>query len=505
MLKISKFCFGLFLCCLLSANCSCVDDLNSSVHPDSGEEDNPDKVEAVLVKNTFQESDEAFSNPLKGFDSRSALNPYTTLARMDIRWNDIENSVDDGVDKLIKYADDNFLPFQRRGIKLIVRIIGCWPQAEYWEGLVKSAYGRWCSVYWPSDLNMGNMSIADYGSPEFKSRAAALIKKMGQAWDNDPRVAFVNMGIVGYWGEQNSPYVSDVPGLEKVMGDACVAAFKNKSVGRRLHSTFKDYNFGIYYDSFGHADTDDWKYMMQMGDYWKTQAVTGEVAYDWGNYKEQPGENPTESLANPKHLNYLTSLVRKTHTTCLSWIGEYDTRNAKAAEGARQFQKAMGYRFLIPWVEFSPYSLADTPNLNVKFPIVNVGSAPLYGDYKLKIHLLSKEDKKVVWTGSFDNVNSRTWIPGDKWSDEKNAYTVPAVENLIDGKWELPAALFGKEYFIAVSLDDPYTDKPSVRFAQDNYLKGGYTVLGCFGLGVKPATQTITKEKFDLLSSERLK
>ena len=86
-----------------------------------------------IIENTFSESDEAFSNPLKGFMTKSALNPYTTLARMDIRWNEIETSKDDGPEKIKEYSDYNFIPFERRGIKIIARVIGCWPQAEYAE------------------------------------------------------------------------------------------------------------------------------------------------------------------------------------------------------------------------------------------------------------------------------------------------------------------------------------------------------------------------------------
>ena len=495
MIRITKL-VALLSISMMTVNCSCSRSLDEK-GGDSKKDDN-------LVENTFSESKEAFSNPMKGYITKNPRNPYTTLTRMDIRWRDIENSASDGVDKIKKYCDVNFIPFERRGIKIIPRIIGCWPQAEYAEGRVKSAYGRWCDVYWPSDLEMGNMSVADYSKEQFKTRTAALIGKLGEAWDNDPRIAFIHMGIVGYWGEQNSPFVSDVPGLEKVMGDACVAAFKNTCVAKRLHSTFKDYEFGIYYDSFGHADTDDWKYMIKLGDYWKRQAITGEVAYDWGNYKEQPGASPTESLSKPKHLNFLTALVRKTHTTALSWISEYDTNVPAAVAGAKEFQKALGYRFYIPNVKFTPEINEENPELTASLTIVNVGSAPLYAKYALKIHLLSTEDRAVVWSGSFDGADSRRWMSGDNWSDEENRYLEAAPKNKIEGKWTIPAALTGKEYFLAVSLDDMTTGKPAVRFAQDNYFAGGYTVLGRVGAGIRPSTTSAANEKFDVISSERL-
>lgn len=490
---------AIIMSALLQAT-ACTSDLGKQ---DSGK-DQP-FINGNIAENTFIESNEAFSNPLKGFITKNALNPYTTLARMDIRWNEIETSKNDGPEKIKEYSDYNFIPFERRGIKIIARVIGCWPQAEYAEGRVQSVYGRWCDVYWPDDLKMGNMSIANYATDEFKTRAATLIRKMGEVWDNDPRIAFIHMGIVGYWGEQNSPSVADVPGLEKIMGDACVEAFKNKCVARRYHEAFKDYSFGIYYDSFGHADTDDWKYMIEMGDYWKKQAVTGEVAYDWGNYQIQPGSSPTESLSDPEHLDYLISMVRKTHTTGLSWIAEYDTSNEKAAAGAKEFQKVMGYRFFIPWAQFTPTVISDNHELEVRLAVVNTGSAPLYARYDLKLHLLSEEDRSVVWTGNFEDVDCRDWMPGDNWSDETGCYTESAAENILYGKWIIPEELSDGEYLLAVSLDDMSTGSPSVRFAQDNYFSGGYTVIGKTGVGIQPSANSISGVEFDRLSTERLK
>ena len=49
--------------------------------------------------------------------------------------------------------------------------------------------------YWPADLESG-----DWRSQEFKDRVVNLIYKLGEAWDNDPRVAWVQTGIIGLLG-----------------------------------------------------------------------------------------------------------------------------------------------------------------------------------------------------------------------------------------------------------------------------------------------------------------
>lgn len=49
--------------------------------------------------------------------------------------------------------------------------------------------------------------IGGYFDPTFQDRVKALVEKIGKAWDNDPRVAYIEMGIIGQWGEQHSPMI----------------------------------------------------------------------------------------------------------------------------------------------------------------------------------------------------------------------------------------------------------------------------------------------------------
>src|SRR5574344_1364480 len=75
--------------------------------------------------------------------------------------------------------------------------------------------------YWPADMKTG-----DYSSAQFIRRVKRLILRLGECWDNDPRVAWTQMGIIGYWGEQHSP--APTPEMQKILGDTFSKAFKNK-------------------------------------------------------------------------------------------------------------------------------------------------------------------------------------------------------------------------------------------------------------------------------------
>ena len=52
------------------------------------------------------------------------------------------------------------------------------------------------------------MTPGDYSSDQFKRRALRLIQRLGTVWDNDPRVAYIELGLIGRWGEQHSPSIT---------------------------------------------------------------------------------------------------------------------------------------------------------------------------------------------------------------------------------------------------------------------------------------------------------
>ena len=63
-------------------------------------------------------------------------------------------------------------------------------------------------TYDEDDLNAP--IIGGYCHPTFQERVKKLVEKAGQAWDNDPRVAYVEMGIIGEFGEHHDPDITTV-------------------------------------------------------------------------------------------------------------------------------------------------------------------------------------------------------------------------------------------------------------------------------------------------------
>jgi len=418
------------------------------------------------------EVDYAFPNPLKGFRPSlgGAKSQFASVQRHYIKWNEIEKDANDGVDAIIAFCNEKWKGIEEKNAKVIPRVYLEWPNQ---------------GKYWPSDMVEG-----DYSSDRFKERVVKLIQKLGDAWDNDPRVAYIEMGLIGLWGEHHTPDIT--PEMEKILGDAFQESFKHKLIMVRHPWDFKDYGFGIYWDSFAHIDQKNHEEgIMSLGDRWKTAVMGGETAYNWGRYKVQPGDNPNDSLSDPVHRDYILDRIRRLHVNHLGWISDYDPLNMEARKGAEELQKAMGYRFVLTEVKYGR-RVEPGGELELEFAVVNRGSTPFYYDWPVEVSLLNEETREPVWKEKFTNVDIRKWFPGDQWNDEKNLYEIPPEENRIKGVFHIPASIPKGEYILALSILDPAGDLPSVRFAIMNYYNGGRHPIGKIGIGMEIGTAELS-------------
>jgi hypothetical protein len=269
---------------------------------------------------------------------------WATLAQVYIRWNEIENDESDGLDKIMQYSNERFEGLAERNVKVIPRVY------LHWDG---------GDMYWPADLTDG-----DYSSEAFQQRLIRLIRRLGEAWNDDPRVAFIEMGIFGKWGEQESPSPKDVDEdygttMEQILGDEFTSAFPDKIVSvRHIWDQFPNHTFGQYWDSWGHNDQIHGQGVGIKGALTseathKTHYIGGEVAYNWGSFAIQPGDSPDDTLRDPIHRDFMINTLRWLHCTQLRWIDDYDQENPQSQAGAEEIQRAMGYRFVLEEVGFT--------------------------------------------------------------------------------------------------------------------------------------------------------
>lgn len=458
-------------------------------------------AELVCIKPTMY--DKAFSNPLKGFrGDKLGQEKYPTLKKDYIKWNEIETSASDGLEKIKQVCNKRWSGYPELNLKVIPRVYLEWPykvqNESHTRDTVVSGWGdiRYVERFWPSDLEPG-----DYASDRFKQRLFRMIKNMGLAWDNDARVAYVEMGLIGFWGEQHSPSIN--PEMQKMMGDAFVEAFKNKKVMIRYAKDFTDYQFGEYWDSFAHiGEAKEVKRLEDLGRKWETTVRGGETSYGWGDFAIQPGENPDESLKNPQHRKWIIEKIRSLHFNHLGWINRYSQNNPEVAAGAEEVQKTLGYRFVIDSVFYTP-NIKKGEKFNVRIFVKNVGSSPFYYSWPVEISLLHPETKAVVWKDIFKNADITTWMPGDKWNSTLTRYDEQPEENLLTGEFNLPENIKPGKYILAVSILDPAGKVPAVRFAIKNYFNGGRHPLGYIGVKNEVEEFLIPDPRFDDLENDR--
>ncbi|HYX06578.1 MAG TPA: malectin domain-containing carbohydrate-binding protein, partial [Bacteroidales bacterium] len=431
-----------------------------------------------------REYPDGLRNPLKGFrpDLNSAGDsnyPYPTIVRDYIRWNQIENDASDGVQKIIDFCNERWKGLEEMNVKVIPRVYIDWDSSNGNE-------------YWPSDLTPG-----DWSSQEFKDRVVKLIYKLGEAWDYDPRVAWVQTGIIGYWGEQENPVGVDEDGWAKRLGEAYDAAFNNKKLVVRNQGPWDENGFewGVYWDSFGHPGQKNgaWKSIQETnarGRY-LNQIVEGEVAYNWGNDIFDPlyGSTPTITLGIDEYTMNMIDVIRELHCTGLGWIAGYklDGRDGtdpdKVRANASIMQKAFGYRFVLP--EFSCSSRANQGEImDINFKVKNVGSAPFYENWPLAFVLINETTEEIVWKQDLLSVDIRNWRPGSNYSYSTGTYQNPAEEYVVDTTVTIPNDIPIGQYMAGLTILEPYSQTPGIFFAVKNFLASSQTQPLCrVGIG----------------------
>ena len=443
----------------------------------------------------------AINNPLKGFRDYKK-DGYGLLERQYIKWNEIEVSADDSVERIIahtnKITSTKGKRFEDLNVKLVPRVY------LDWNG--ETASNKNPQQHWPADLH-----TFDYDSPAFQDRLRRLVEKLGLAWDDDPRIFAVQMGLIGHFGEHHHP--APTADQRRLLVEAFQKAFKNKPVlVRHTDPEFMAGGFGIYYDTFanitrepaeGPKDQFPWQAMNVYPDIWKRAPVEGEVEYHWQQQRESSkpketfGLTPDETMKVPGYRRYMIDKIRRYHASYLGWIDNYNDSDSEVLAGAAELQKVFGYRFVLDSVSY-PLALPPGQKLTVKLSVRNTGSAPFYLDWPVAVALLDPGTKQPVWSAPLSDVDVRNWLPGEEWDSAAFAYRRPAAPHHVEGHAALPEDLKSGKYIVALAiLDRQGGMMPSVRFATENYFRGGWHPLGFIGIGEAPAEPALKQVKFD--------
>ncbi len=274
-----------------------------------------------------------------------------------------------------------------------------------------------------------NGCILNYDSPTVMQAFQNFIDAFGAKYDGDPRIAFITMGLVGYWGEWHTWPNDGSNGSENwmisdaganVLLDAYNAAFRQTPVENRYprsgggtHLTSLS-RIGYHDDSFAYKENDpslgrvgSMTLPLSMGgksDAQLTQAVLFGAENKWitGSFGGEVRPEVQGSLFGPASAvkdDAMTD-IEMTHATWM--ICQNCTYNKNDPNEVAAWQK-MGYNF---YAKNAYFNDNVSGSFKVGVQIENTGAAPFYyGPDMYPVELALKDGSGSIaktWTTDWD-------------------------------------------------------------------------------------------------------
>ena len=391
------------------------------------------------------------SNPLKGYapyvQEGGLKGVPTTMAFYEVPWRELEPKR--GELRFAEWEAKTLRAAASKDKRVVLRVWIDYPDLPL--GLPDWLLDAGVKTTPYADEGIGKGRSPDYADPRLRAALRALIRAMGARWDRDPQVAYVQLGLLGHWGEWHTyprPELFAPEAVQREVVDGMRAAFPDKPLMGRTATGALNRPWMGYHDDLIPDDTlgpEDWKFLPNLrtagrADNWRVSPTGGEMV---------PG-----AAARYLGADWPLTLraVREAH---LSWIGPYgptmvDSKDPAFRARAAELSRKLGYEFRLTRVRVA--------GGRVRLDGVNDGVAPFYGRWPVRFALLDATGG--VASTADAPTDARGWLPGP--------FAVDAA---------LPKAPKPGTYRLAVGLVDPWTGKPDVRFANRLPLVDGWTVL----------------------------
>ncbi|HEY5911293.1 MAG TPA: DUF4832 domain-containing protein, partial [Verrucomicrobiae bacterium] len=409
-------------------------------------------------------------NPLKGFFPYAGT--YTTFPHS-MEWGYLPlRSLMTGPTNFDWTALDNMLDgIARRGHQTAFRIYLDYPSKP--TGIPQYLLDAGLTTRTYTDYGNGNVSVSpDYENPLLREALTNFIDAFGARYDGDPRVGFITVGLLGFWGEWHTyPYDWWFASLS-VQNEVLTAygrAFSHTRllVRKPAGSIPASRAIGYHDDSFAYETLDppNWTFLGLLKaagetNKWQTQPIGGEVRPEvqlcmWDT-------NQTSCVPAGQEYN---TCVDRTHA---SWMlnhrafapGFNSMQKDLAVAGARR----LGYELYVSSAELS--AATEVEPLAVALQIRNCGVAPFYYEWLVLLRALKG-----------NGVATQTWTT--PW---KLPSLLPAATNTV---WSLTLAQPGLpagSYTLVLGVPNPLTNGVPLRFANDTQDAdvAGWLTLGQF-------------------------
>ncbi len=360
-----------------------------------------------------------------------------------------------------KRLEDRLNEAAGRGHQAVFRIYLDYPDTDYGVpdflmNVVKHSY---------SDNGNGKNHTSyspDYENPALRRALANFIAALGKRYDGDPRIGFLTLGLLGFWGEWHT-YPHEWSPSTKVQNevlDAFEKAFHRTKLLMRepkQGTNSAKRRIGYHDDSFAYqtlppTDWHFWSKIVSQGaaGNWKTEAIGGEV---------RPEVQPClwdDAPCSPAGQDF-ASCVKTTHASWMLYQGVFENLSKKQHERAVAAARSMGYELTISSVKTATTTLQGA--LAATFRVRNTGAAPFYYDWKVRVGVLDAA-RNVV--GEWD-------------TDFRLTRVIPGEPDVVWNLKQENHALKPGRYILLVRAVNPLKGGKPLRFAnvaQDRDLLG---------------------------------
>ena len=317
----------------------------------------------------------------------------------------------------------------------------------------------------------GTSVSPDYNDENLNIALLQFIEALGDRYDGDPRIGFIQAGLIGFWGEWHSyPQDGSTPAgdwdgelaeeedghatdwMPSVANQEAIVqefddSFDETKILARYPSRFnRDLNIGYHDDSFAFQTLpsslggEDWHFIgrlqaNQVMDKWKKEPIGGEMRPEIqvGMWDNDPPQYVGEPIEGAQGEDYYKSL----ELTHASWLKVQEVfekpLEGDALELAREGSRRLGYEYFIP----TAYVNAADDHLKAAIEIQNTGVAPFYYDWKVEIAARDKNGNIKEWTTDWDISHV---LPNDEETGDTNEALFEwssAISELSEGSYDI--------------------------------------------------------------------
>lgn len=240
----------------------------------------------------------------------------------------------------------------------------------------------------------GGGMTPDYGNDELVQALVDFVSAFGERFDGDPRIAYLTLGLLGFWGEWHTwprPEFMASESVRRRLMTAFAESFARTSLLMRYPvPDAMNWPIGLHDDSFAHSTIgeQEWEFLPRIvaagaKDLWKTRPIGGEVRPEVQPHLwKDPGERPPDLKFQDYH-----DCVRKTRATWMICDRLFQARlpepeYSRALEGARR----LGYELHLA-AAFLPGRIQPGREAVVTLELENRGVAPLYAPWTFEVVL----------------------------------------------------------------------------------------------------------------------